>query len=305
MPILEWELPSGMKTLSVNGYDMAYVERGHGTPILLVHGSLNDCRVWTGQIESLSVRYRTIAVCLRHFYPEPWKGEDDDFSVRQHAEDMASFIKNLRAGPVHLVAHSRGGCVALILAKEHPQLLQSMVLADPAPFDRMLLETPKVRMEAEKRKIFVTAALERLQQGDLDGGLEIFIDAVSGPGNWKKLPEAAKQIRRDNAWSLKSLVADAQEPYSCADEKNLKMPVLLVTADRSPILYGMMHAALQSCLERSRMITIPNASHGMNRENPEAFNTAVLEFFAEKEKNHPCGWVTPPICVQIGPDMAN
>jgi pimeloyl-ACP methyl ester carboxylesterase len=281
MPILGWELPSGMKTLSVNGYDMAYMERGQGTPVVLIHGSLNDYRAWAFQMEPLSTHYRTIAVCLRHFYPEPWNGEDNDFSVHQHSEDLASFIKSIKAGPVHLVAHSRGGDVALILTKEHPQLVQSMVLADPAPFDGMLLETPEVRAEAEKRKVFVTAALERLQQGDVDSGLEIFIDAISVPGNWKKIPEAAKQIRRDNAWSLKSLVADAKEPYSCADAKKLKMPVLLLTADRSPSLYGMMHAALQPCLEHSRMITIPNASHGMNRENPEVFNTVVLEFLAE------------------------
>ncbi len=63
----------------------------------------------------------------------------------------------------------------LILAKEHPQLLQSMVLADPASFDGRLLEIPEVRAEVEKGKVFVTSALERLQQGDLDGGLEIFL----------------------------------------------------------------------------------------------------------------------------------
>lgn len=267
-----------MNKLSVNGYEMSYLERGQGETVVLVHGSLNDCRAWASQMEPFGARHRTIAVSLRHFYPEPWNGKSEDFSVRQHADDLSSFIRNLKTGPAHVVAHSRGGDVALLLARDCPELVQSMVLADPAPFDEILPDTPEVKAEAEKRRVFVTAALERLQQDDLEGGLEIFFDAVGAPGNWKKLPETAKQIRRDNAWSLISLVADAQEPYSCADARKTKIPILLVTGDKSPPLYGMMHAALQPCLERSRMVTIPNASHGMNRENADAFNAAVLEF---------------------------
>ena len=281
IPSRNWELPLGVKTLAVSGYEMAYIERGQGIPVVLVHGTLNDYRAWACQMDHFSADYRTIAVSLRHYYPEHWNGEGDDFSVRQHVDDLASFVRELKAGSVHLVGHSRGGDVVLILAKEHPQLVKSIVLADPAPLEGILPKTPKVSAETKKRRAFVIAAIEQLRKGDLDRGLEIFIDAVSVPGNWKKLPESAKQIRRDNAWSLKSLITDAQEPFTRADAKKIVAPVLLVTGDKSPNLYGMMHAALQPCLKRQRKATIRNASHGMNRENPEVFNVVVLEFLAK------------------------
>lgn len=260
---------------------MAYLERGQGMPLMLVHGSLSDYRVWALQMESFSVGYQTIAVSLRHCYPECWDGEGDKLSVHQHADDLSVFVKKLNAGPVHLIAHSRGGDVALILAAKHPKLVRSMVLADPAPLNKILPATPEVNAEIEKRKKFVTAAVERLKQGDRNGGLEVFTDAVSAPGNWKKLPEFAKQIRRDNTWSLKSLVADALEEFYCKDAKKIEGPVLLVTGDKSPWLYEMMHAALQSCLKKHRKVTISNASHGMYRENPEAFNVAVIDFLTK------------------------
>jgi len=273
-----WKLPYGIKTKEVNGYEMAYLERGQGTPLVLVHGSLSDYRAWAPQMEPFSAGFQTIAICLRHCYPECWDGEGDKFSVRQHADDLSEFVKKLKAGPVHLVAHSRGGDVALILAAKHPKLVRSMVLVDPAPLNEMLPATPVANAEVENRKAFVTAAIERLKQGDWDGGLETFTDAVSAPGNWKKLPESAKQIRRDNAWSIKSLLTDAQEKFNCTDTKKIDAPVLLVTGDKSPCLYGMMHAVLQSCLKNQQKVTISNASHGMHRENPEAFNTAVIDF---------------------------
>ena len=36
----------GMHVLRVNGYDIAFVEHGAGTPLLLIHGSLCDLRYW-------------------------------------------------------------------------------------------------------------------------------------------------------------------------------------------------------------------------------------------------------------------
>lgn len=280
-----WKLPYEVKTIEVNGYEMAYLERGQGMPLVLVHGSLSDYRTWALQMEPFSARYHTIAVSLRHCYPECWDGEGNKFSVRQHAEDLSIFVKKLKAGPVNLVAHSRGGDVALILAAKHPKLVRSMVLADPAPLNDMLPATAEVSSEFEKREAFVTAAIDRLQQGDRDGGLEMFTDAVSAPGNWKKLPEWAKQIRRDNAWSLKSLVTDAQDKLNRTDARKIDAPVLLVAGEKSPGFYGMMHAALQQYLKRQHKVTISNASHGMNRENPEAFNSAVIDFLTKIRPN--------------------
>jgi len=272
-----------VRTLAVNGYEMTYCERGHGVPLVLVHGSLNDYRAWEFQMKAFGSGYRTIAVSLRRAFPERWDGEGGNFSVRQHADDLAAFVTKLGTGPVHLAAHSRGGDVALILASEHPQLVRSVVLADPAPLDGILPKRPEVRAAAEKRKAVVTRAIKRLQQGDLDGGLEIFIDAVNASGNWKKFPESVKQIRRDNAWSLISLLADAQVPFTCTDAHKIDAPILLVTGAKSPGLYGMMHAALQQCLRRYQKVTIAQASHGMHRDNPDAFNAAVLTFLANCE----------------------
>lgn len=280
----------GIRTIAVNGYEMAYLECGQGAPLVLIHGSLNDYRAWVSQVEPFGECFRTIAVSLRHCYPECWNGDGETFSVRQHADDLAEFIKKLGAGSIHLVAHSRGGDIALILAAKYPELVRSMVLADPAPLDQMLLKTPDAIAETEYRKTFVTAAVELLEQGDVDGGLELFTDAVSMPGTWSKLSESSKQVRRDNVWSLKSLVTDAQAPFNRLDAGNIDVPILLVTGDNSPRLYAMMHTALRSHLKRHQMITIPNASHGMYTDNPAAFNAAVLDFL---KKNTPQGALTP------------
>ena len=275
-----WELPAGVRAVQVNGYEMAYVERGAGVPLILVHGSLIDYRSWVAQMEPFGASYRTISVSLRHHYPERWNGSGEDFSIRQHGEDLASFIKRLDSGPVHLVGHSRGGDVALRIAKTHPELLRSLVLVDPAPLDTLMPRTAAGDAAAVRRKEQITGALARFQKGNIDGGLEFFLDLNIAPGTWKNTAEPQKQVWRDNAWSLKSLEADAKEPFTCADASKINLPVLLVSGEKSPPVFGLMLNALQPCFPRQERVTISNASHIMHRSHSQAFNAAVFGFLA-------------------------
>ena len=140
-----------MPTLRVNGYDMAFAERGTGTPLLLVHGTLCDYRHWTGQMEPFGAHYRTIAVSLRHCWPEKWDGEGDDFTVQQHTRDVASFIAALEAGPVHLLGHSRGGHIAFRAAENYPDLIRSLVLVEPGGCWRRISRQVLCRLHRRSR----------------------------------------------------------------------------------------------------------------------------------------------------------
>jgi esterase len=277
-----WELAAGVKTISVNGYNMAHVERGSGQPVILVHGTVGDYRSFSLQMEPFAERHRTIALSLRHSYPERWDGKADSLTMRQHVADLAAFIRTLDAGKVHLVGFSRGGQVALQMASQHPELIQSLVLADPAPVASLLQAAPTALASLERRRTFVLAAMEQLQGGNTDAGLERFVDGVSGPGSWNNLPEANKQNIRDNAWTIKSLLADANEALGCEQLKRIEVPVLLVSGERSPDEYRHMQDAIQPCLTRNERAIVPQAGHVMNRANPKVFNTLLLGVLAKR-----------------------
>src|SRR5215813_6829786 len=182
-----------MQTLRVNGYDMAYLDVGTGPPLVCVHGSLNDFRIWGAVIGPLSRKHRVIAVSLRHFFPDHWDGLGDTYSIAQHVDDMISFIEKLDAGPVDLMGHSRGGHICFRLAQRRPDLLRKLILAEPGGELDGTLDPDYVAGPSPLAQRFATSA-DRIASGDIDGGLAFFLDALEGPGAWARLPATPKQL---------------------------------------------------------------------------------------------------------------
>src|SRR5207248_4746025 len=120
-----------MQTRRLNGYDMADLEVGEGRPLVCVHGSLCDFRIWSAVLGPLTRKHRVIAVSLRHFFPERWDGRGDTYSIAQHVDDVIAFIEQVSPRPVDLMGHSRGGHVSFRVAQRRPDLLHKLILAEP------------------------------------------------------------------------------------------------------------------------------------------------------------------------------
>src|SRR5437660_825315 len=97
-----------VQPLRVIGYDMAYLDIGEGPPLVCVHGSLCDFRIWSAVLGPLTQNHRVIAVSLRHFFPDHWDGVGDSYSIAQHVDDVIAFVEKLDTKPVDLMGHSRG-----------------------------------------------------------------------------------------------------------------------------------------------------------------------------------------------------
>ncbi len=266
-----------MQTLRVNGYDMAYLDVGSGVPLVCVHGSLCDFRNWGAVIGPLSQEHRVIAVSLRHFFPDHWDGVGDTYSIAQHVDDMIAFIEELDAGPVNLMGHSRGGHICFRLAGRRGELLRKLILAEPggeldASLDPDYKPGPSVLLQR-----FTTAA-DKIASGDVDGGLEFFMDTLEGPGIWKRLPAMAKQLLRDNAYTLIGQVKDQRGPFSKADVEAIKTPTLFIGgANTKGLLPKVLHT-LAAHIPGSRTEMIAGATHPMFEQAPQKYSEIVLDF---------------------------
>jgi len=58
------------------------------------------------------------------------------------------------------------------------------------------------------------------------------------------------------------------------------MPILIVTGENTIRIHKLVNEELARLLPKAERATIPKAGHGSPRENPQAFNQAVLKFLA-------------------------
>jgi pimeloyl-ACP methyl ester carboxylesterase len=266
-----------MQTLPVNGYDMTYLDAGQGPPLVCVHGSLCDFRIWHCVLGPLSTKHRVIALSLRHFFPERWDGSGNTYSIAQHVSDVIGFIEQLNVGPVDLMGHSRGGHVAFRVAQQRPDLLRKLILAEPGGELDATLD-PDFKPGPSPLAARIATAADRIAAGDVEGGLTFFFDAIEGPGAWTRLPATPKQQLRDNAYTLIGQARDNRPPFSKADAEAIAMPTLFIGGARTKGTLPLVLRTLAAHVPDAKTAMIPNTTHPMFEQAPQKYCEIVLEF---------------------------
>jgi esterase len=269
-----------MQTLRVNGYDMAYLALGEGTPLVCVHGTLGDFRTWNAVLGPLSLKHHVIAVSLRHFFPEHWDGNGDDYRIAQHVDDVIAFITQLEPRPVNLMGHSRGAHIAFRAARQRPDLLHRLILAEPGGhLDATLDPGPgEVATPAERMQIYT----DKIKSGDVDSALQDFVDLIDGEGAWARLAEPARQQMRDNAFTLIGQTHEGRKPYSRSDAESIRTPTLFIGGAETRGGLAANHRALAPHVAGAKTAMIAGARHWMFDHAPQAYCDVVLDFLRDQ-----------------------
>lgn len=265
---------------TASGVRIPYVAAGAGETLLFVHGSLCDLRYWRSQAEALSQRFRCVSVSLSHYWPGDGVPVQGRFGWQAHATELAGVIAALDCGPVHLVGHSRGACVAFQLARDCPQLVRTLTLADPAG------PTPGEGEDGDEGTASVPAATAALRRrvaelvagGAVEAALELFVDSVSMPGIWRRSPAGFRTMALDNAATLPMQFRDPLPAYTRAAAAGVACRTLLIEGERSPRMYRDNVEKLAGWMAHVDKRTIAGASHGMNVTHAAAFNRLLQAF---------------------------
>jgi pimeloyl-ACP methyl ester carboxylesterase len=255
------------RTVTVNGTELTYIERGTGTPVVFVHGQLSDYRFWKVIIEAASARHRAVAYSRRYFFPNPSSESLPRFKDPTDVPDLIALIEALEISPVHLVGHSSGGHAALLVAIERPDLVRSLVLAEGGFLAGPGIDNAGVAASRTAR------ALLEADRGE--EAVRTFIDTANGPGAFDRMTEVERQANLDNRMALGLPMSPSP---SCEKVGSVAMPTLILRGDSSPAFLHVMMDALAACLPSAEHAVIPNASHAMFVDNPGAFNAALLPF---------------------------
>ena len=120
-----------MKHFSHDGFDLAYMDRGQGDPVLLIHGFASNARVnWEapGWISTLNeAGYRTIAIDNRGHGHSSKSHDPEDYHRSAMAGDALALLDHLGLTDAHVMGYSMGARISAFLAMAAPHRVRSLV----------------------------------------------------------------------------------------------------------------------------------------------------------------------------------
>lgn len=247
-------------------------EHPDAIPLVVIHGLLGSADNWRSHLKVWQTSRRVIAIDLRNHGRSP---HAEGMSYAQMSADVLALMDRLSLSRVHLLGHSMGGKVAISLARQHPERVASLVVADIAPvayehghddvfaaLARVKEGKPANRREADDllaehvdsrpTRLFLATNLVRSEQGGLE--LRVGLD----------------QIRNDYEAIIGLPSGDAA----------YQGPTLVLRGDESPYVSDAMLPALREILPSARVVTLKQAGHWLHADQPAAFQQSVDVFLS-------------------------
>lgn len=117
-----------MPTVHVNDIDMYYEIHGEGVPLLNILGMGMNIASFYGpsMTRQLAEHYQVIAFDNRGIGRS--SKPETPFTIEMMAQDTLGLMDTLGLHKAHIVGGSLGGCVAQVIAAEHPERVNGLVL---------------------------------------------------------------------------------------------------------------------------------------------------------------------------------
>ncbi len=176
----------------------------------------------------------------------------------------------MNVAPAHIVAHSYGGTVAAYLARDHPELIRSLVLAEPGTL-ALIAQRPEAKALGEERGAAMGRVQDAIKAGNNENGVKNFLDYWLAPRGFAGLSASDRAAVLDNGSTLPAMfrAAPPAKPFSCEDAKNVKIPTLLIGGDATLRTLTLVLVELSKCLPcilvPSRVGTVSHETDGGGR----------------------------------------
>lgn len=120
-----------LKTCTVRGQVIPYLEGGEGDPLVLIHGFAGDKDNYTRVARYLVPHFRVIVPDLPGF-GEAARDPNVGYRMSDQVSNLVIFMEQLGLSRVHLGGNSMGGFIAAQMAGSHPERVASLWLLDAA-----------------------------------------------------------------------------------------------------------------------------------------------------------------------------
>ena len=276
------------KFISVQGYNLHYVEAGEGEPILLIPGAFSTYRHWNRVIPYLSEHYKLL--CLDYL----GVGDSDKpksgfgYTIEEQADLIVKMIEALQIQEVHILGVSYGGAIALNLAARYPEKVDRIISIEGNGIKHQ--NVPYKPMKG----LLGWPVFGELSVGVIRSGIADKLVAKSVMGKaWEQMSEAEKkeivEIMAQNnktasrvSWRLISQTIETSKDFS-DQAKTIRSPVLYLYGADS-YYHGMAETNaefLKHYLPNVEIVRFNDGIHDLELQKPKEVADIVLQFLSK------------------------
>jgi pimeloyl-ACP methyl ester carboxylesterase len=264
------------------GNPLNYLEWGaaDAPPVVLLHGLRGFAYSWRAIAERLADQYRCVALNLRG-HGDSGPSPERDLTIDLYVTDVESLASQLQLARFTLVGHSLGGRVAMAYAAAHPKRTRGIVVVDIAPgltdegvmgIKRGMEASPPGFPSWEEAVAFSARGRANVPAATL---------AEWAPYTFRRLPDGTITWKHDpllrEEWLGPELPPRAKV-HLWDELARVECPVLIVRGQTSHQLDAALCERMVGSVRDGQWVEIPDTSHFVHHDNPDAFLAAVTAF---------------------------
>ncbi|NHN27330.1 alpha/beta hydrolase [Flavobacterium jejuense] len=256
-----------MKLTTYKNSKIHYTDYGKGKTVVLLHGFLENSKMWNALVPELMQKNRVICIDLLGH------GQTECLSYIHTMEDMADVVhhvvQELDLEEVILVGHSMGGYVALAFVELFPELVKGMVLLNST-----------AKEDSAERKANRDRAIFAVKQ-NCKNAISMSIANLFSEENRTKLVNEIEWAKNEALQTPLQGIVAAQEGMKIRKDRELLLhttsfPKTLILGKNDPVLnYEENKAQVKNT--NVKLVTF-NDGHMSHFENKEELQKVLLDF---------------------------
>jgi 3-oxoadipate enol-lactonase len=238
--------------------------------VVFIHGFPFSQTMWTPQVQVLLGEYHLFT------YDNRGHGKSDvgdgRYMLEFFVDDLIGLLDAWKIEKAVLCGLSMGGYIALRAVERNPERVKGLVLADT-----------RSEADSNEAKLKRAANIRTVKEKGVSVFAEGFLKAVFAPHSLATKPQIVDNIRQViNANSPEgicgTLLALASRTDTTASLSKIQVPTLILVGDQDPVTPPAASESMHQLITGSELHVLSIAAHLSNLENPEEFNTHLIDF---------------------------
>ncbi len=246
---------------TINGYKMHYEVHGQGDVLVMIHGGLGGGEGSAAMVDNFAASYSDRFQII--FYDRRAAGRSetpaDGYSMGNQVEDLRALLQRLGVSRAHVLGSSGGGPIALGMALDHPDMVDTLLLINTMSY------ASQPERDARQKELDNLRSNEAAhgKEGSVERALEF-----RNPGMRENDPNRFQRLRDTNLEKFSGMKASIQAYLDIGESienrlATIKMPTLIVHGDADDRIPVDCARTLHEKISGSKLHIIPGAVHGL------------------------------------------